>query len=201
MKNNFKYFSLFFCTLLLFVSCGRNYSVSFTKRQYRNGYYINFSEQKSTLKAKKELHPKTAVNNITFQESSKSSNNNENISENNKLCCADNPIMTKLNKKKENKNLILFSEKIKNNIATSNTTGFNRSKFSPKKELRKRISSLQNSNETGSLGEVLLKIFVILLLIFLLVFINIKVGLGPLYLIFLLFILVLSALWLFWGFN
>lgn len=200
MKNNFKYFSLFFCALLLFVSCGRNYSVSFTKRQYRNGYYINFSEQKSMLKAKKELHPQKAVDNIRFQQTEKEKYNNERLAENSSNR-PEKKFIQELNKKKENRNQIFSSRKNKNNTTTSNTTIFSRSKFSPENELRKKITSLKNSYETSSLGKVLLKILVILLLISLLVFINNKVGLGPLYLIFLLFILVLSILWLFWDFN
>jgi hypothetical protein len=52
MKHLFKRIVLFIGTSALIFSCSRDSSLSFTKRHYRNGYYVEYADKKSTLKLK-----------------------------------------------------------------------------------------------------------------------------------------------------
>ena len=82
MKKLVTYLSLFICACFLFISCGRNYSVSFTKRHYRNGYFVNFSNEKSSLKERKKILAQKEKIDLTINDKPQSFSTNESLADN-----------------------------------------------------------------------------------------------------------------------
>lgn len=195
MKKLVTYLSLFICASFLFISCGRNYSVSFTKRHYRNGYYVNFSNEKSSLKERKIFLVQKENADLTINEKSESFSNNESLAENNSTPNSKTE-NSEINTNKQNKNKISLSDKLNKNSTTSNTSVYKKSKILLKNELRNKITNIKNFDDTNDSQNIIIAVIVILLLLWLLAMLNHGWGIGGLYHLLLLVILILLILWL-----
>ena len=195
MKKLVTYLSLFICACFLFISCGRNYSVSFTKRHYRNGYFVNFSNEKSSLKERKKILAQKEKIDLTINDKPQSFSTNESLADN-----ISSPISksenSEINTNKQNKDKISLSDKLNKNSTTSNTSVYKKSKILLKNELRNKITNIKNFDDTNDSQNIIIAVIVILLLLWLLAMLNHGWGIGGLYHLLLLVILILLILWL-----
>lgn len=190
MKNLFKISLIFLVASLLFSSCG---SISFTKRHYKNGYYIvsNKSRASSLDKKEKENLLQSEIIELSGNQQEFAEQKNTGDNSNEIPSVDDNIVVKEAAKKHDSKILQQFAKFIpqaENNNIQDKAKQIKRSYFEPRK-----FNSCSTNDEGLS---VLWVLILVLLIIWIIGLASGGFGLGGLINVLLVIALILLILWL-----